>query len=164
MPRLVPNSGNDNVYTPSNLANFCIDKCQLNKSDKVLEPCCGEGAFLDILRLKSNSVEWCEISKGVDFLKHDKRYDWIITNPPWSIFRSFLNHSMLLSNQMGFLITYNHLNTKARIRDMINQGFWVSDVWLIDTPKEFPQSGFQLVFAIIRKTSVLQTTFHKTGG
>jgi hypothetical protein len=32
---------------------------------------------------------------------------------------------------------------KARIRDIEERGFGVREIVLIDTPKEFPQSGFQ---------------------
>lgn len=43
---------------------------------------------------------------------------------------------------------------------MISSGFWLTDVYILDTPKEFPQSGFQLVFGIIKKTENRNTLFH----
>jgi hypothetical protein len=51
---------------------------------------------------------------------------------------------MLISTNIVFLITVNHIFTKARLRDIEEAGFCVKEILLIDTPKNFPQSGFQL--------------------
>jgi type I restriction-modification system DNA methylase subunit len=160
MSKLVPNSGNDVVYTPQKLAKRCVELCNLRNTDVVLDPCKGQGSFLDEIEKITKLTYWCEIDNGVDFFQHTKKVDWIISNPPWSKFREFLKHSMTLSNNIGFLVTYNHFITKARIRDMISSGFWLTDVYLFETPKEFPQSGFQLVFGIVKKTDIIETKFH----
>jgi hypothetical protein len=41
--------------------------------------------------------------------------------------------------------------TKARIRDMREAGFHIEDILLLDMPKEFPQSGFQLGAVYLRR-------------
>jgi hypothetical protein len=140
---LVPQNGNDIVYTPDALAKKIVDYFQ--PTGKCLEPCLGGGAFYHALNGRPGvSVSWCELAQGVDFFQHTEKVDWIITNPPWSKFRAFLKHSMSLADNIVFLVTLNHFQTKARLRDMKEAGFWFTDVLLLDTPKEFPQSGFQL--------------------
>jgi hypothetical protein len=51
---------------------------------------------------------------------------------------------MLLADNVVFLMTVNHAFTKARLRDVKEAGFGIEEICLMDTPKEFPQSGFQL--------------------
>jgi len=163
MARLTPSGGNDKVYTPLHLAKlsveFTIEVLSLPSTSTILEPSSGTGAFLNAL--DGCKVESCEIDLGTNFFDYKKRVDLIITNPPWSQTRKFLNHAMCLSDNISFLIPLNHiLGLKARMRDMAQMGFWVTDVLLVDTPKEFPQSGFQLAIVIIRKTETKTTVFH----
>ncbi len=150
---------NDEVQTPLKLARAIVD--HFKPKGQVLEPCCGEGRFLDALRDYNASrrverlsrVDWQEIKDGFDFL--DQRtamaelmgiiyYDWIITNPPWSLIRPFLQRSMEIADNVVFLMTVNHCWTKARVRDVKQAGFGLKEILLCDMPKEFPQSGFQL--------------------
>lgn len=89
-------------------------------------------------------ADWCEIKKGKDFLTYTTHVDWIITNPPWRQLRLFLCHAFELANDVVFLMTVNHAWTKARLRDARNSGFGLKTILLLDTPREFPQTGFQL--------------------
>ncbi len=54
-----------------------------------------------------------------------------------------MNHSMDIANDIVFLITIYDLWLKARLRDIREKDFGIKEILLIDTPKEFPQSGFQ---------------------
>ena len=130
---------NDEIQTPLYLAEKLIEHFQ--PSGKILEPCKGDGNILSYL---PEDTLWCEINEGRDFLDWDKPVDWIITNPPWSKIRVFLNHSMTIANDIVFLMTVNHVWTKARIRDIHATGFGIKEISLADMPKSFPQSGFQL--------------------
>jgi len=146
--KLQPNrnyKSDDEVMTPDYLAKDIVN--WIRPRGKVLEPCCGDGVFLKYLP----KADWCEIKKGRDFFKYKKKVQWIITNPPWSQIRSFLKHSMEISERIIFLVTINHLWTKARLRDMKDAGFGIRKIILIDTPKSFPQSGFQLGVIEIKK-------------
>ena len=127
----------DVVMTPINLAERLVN--HFNPEGKGLEPCCGNGNILRFL----NNADWCEISKGKDFFDYNSRVDYIFTNPPWSMIRKFLQHSMELANDIYFLCTINHLWTKARLRDIKENGFGIKEICIFDTPKEFPKSGFQ---------------------
>ncbi len=129
---------NDEVMTPDYLAKRVVE--YFRPRGKILEPCSGDGAFLKYFP----NAEWCEINKGKDFFDFNEKVRWIITNPPWSKIRDFLKHSMEISENVVFLMTINHLWTKARLRDIKEAGFGVRKIIMFDTPKEFPQSGFQL--------------------
>lgn len=96
--------------------------------------------------------DWCEIDEGRDFLAADGRWDWIVTNPPWSQFRPFLAKSMQVADNVVFLVTMNHFFTKARMRDVAAAGFGFVEALLVETPPEpWPQSGFQVAAVHLRK-------------
>ncbi len=130
---------NDDVQTPPELARRLV--AHFAPKGRVLEPCKGDGNFL---RFLPKGTEWCEIKAGRDFFAWDKPVDWIVTNPPWSQIRRFLQHAMSVSEHVVFLFTINHVWTRARIRDIRAAGFGLRQIVLVDMPREFPQGGFQL--------------------
>ena len=44
-----------------------------------------------------------------------------------------------------------NITTKARLRDLNAHGFGIAELVLIDTPRGWPQSGFQLVAAYLQR-------------
>lgn len=145
--KLIPKNGNDKVYTPDILAERIIQ--EYKPTGKIVEPCSGEGGFLKYLP----NADWYEIDKGKDFFNCRNPYDWAITNPPFSKIRQFLQHLYKLKvKNIVFLCPLNHiLGLKARIRDMQENGYGIKEIILIETPKEFPQSGFQWSVNYIKK-------------
>jgi adenine-specific DNA methylase len=136
---LIPkNKGNDIYQTPIEYANMIVK--HFNPKGKILEPCKGEGNFLKVL---PKNTEWCEILEGKDFFDYIGKVDWIITNPPYSILRKFMQKSMEVSENIVFFTSINHLWLKARLRDIEEAGFGIKEIMLCDTPKNFPPSGFQ---------------------
>jgi len=129
---------NDEIQTPVELARRLVEHFQ--PSGRILEPCSGTGNFLQFLP----GAEWCEIKRGRDFMDWKEPVDWILTNPPWSRIRDFLDHSFEVARDVAFLMTVNHVWTKARLRDMRNRRFGIREIVLLATPESFPQSGFQL--------------------
>ncbi|MSU72083.1 MAG: hypothetical protein EXS43_07035 [Opitutus sp.] len=130
---------NDEVQTPPELARRLVK--HFRPWGRILEPCRGDGNFLAALPRRT---VWCEIKAGRDFFAWDRKVDWIITNPPWSEIRLFLQHAMRYSDHVVFLLTINHVWTRARVRDIRNAGFGIREIVLVDMPASFPQSGFQL--------------------
>ncbi len=156
---LIPCGGNDIVYTPKHLAEKVVEWAK--PSGVVLEPCAGNGAFVEILENYGCKVLQCEILNGTNFFNFNQRVDWIITNPPWSNTRQFMLHAIGLCDNILFLITINHIIAlKARIRDIRQKGFWMTKCLLVDTPREFPQSGFQLGACLVQKTNCTTTEFY----
>lgn len=91
-------TSNDNVMTPEFLAKFIIE--YFNPKGIVLEPCKGNDSFYRNIK---NKKDWCEISKGKDFLNYNKKVDWIITNPPFSIYDLFLLKAFEVADNIVFL-------------------------------------------------------------
>jgi len=126
---------NDDINTPEYLCEKIIK--HFIPTGKILEPCKGSGNFLKFL---PENTYWCEIKENRDFFDFLQKINWIITNPPWSQMRKFLQHSLSLSKNVVFLMTINHLWTKARLRDIKEADFGI----MVDTPTTFPPLGFQV--------------------
>ena len=89
----------DVVYTPDWCARDMLD--WFRPSGKVLDPCKGGGAFFDKM---PSGAEWCEIREGRDFFEWRDPVDWIVSNPPYSNFRVFLNHSFTVADNIVYLV------------------------------------------------------------
>lgn len=129
----------DCIQTPVSLARKIVE--HFNPEGKILEPCKGNGNFMKVL---PKETEWCEILEGRDFFNYRSRVNWIITNPPYSKLRKFMQKAMNVADDIVFLTTINHLWLRARLRDIAKQGFGIKEIVMFDTPKNFPQTGFQL--------------------
>lgn len=90
-------TGADNVMTPPDIARFIVNYFQPH--GECLDPCRGQGAFYDALPTPKS---WCEIKDGRDFLTYDAVVDWIITNPPYSIYDAFLLKAFAVSANVVF--------------------------------------------------------------
>jgi len=67
----------------------------------ILDPCRGGGSFYDNL---PSPKDWCEIDEGKDFYDYTSKVDWIISNPPYSHFDEWLDHSFALSDNVVYLV------------------------------------------------------------
>src|ERR1019366_6778180 len=95
--RLQPNRNyvsNDDIQTPPALARRLVR--HFRPRGRILEPCKGDGNFLKSF---PKSAAWCEIKEGRDFFAWTQKVDWIITNPPWSQMRHFLQQAMMVADQ-----------------------------------------------------------------
>ncbi len=105
----------DVVYTPEYIAKEIV--INLNPAGICLDPCKGDGAFYKFLPKGS---EYCELKEGIDFLEFNKKVDWIIGNPPYSIFEEFLRHSFKLADNVSYLVPTNKIFQRQVIMEMIN--------------------------------------------
>ena len=131
----------DLVMTPKPLAKAILDYLPL-EGELVLEPCRGEGSFYN----QFPYFDYCEITENKDFFNYTTKVDWIVSNPPWSIYRKFAQHSYTLADNIAYLITINHdIALRARLNDMESAGFGIKEIILLEAPKtNWPQMGFQL--------------------
>lgn len=137
---LVPSNGNDIVYTPDELALAIVQ--HFKPSGRVLEPCAGGGAFV---RALGGVCDTFELQEGTDFLQQSGKWDWVVTNPPWSKLRAFLKHSMTVADNVVFLCLVNAFFMRARWGDIESSGFAVKEILVCDQPpKPWPQTGFLL--------------------
>lgn len=105
----------DIVYTPRKVSKGIIDFLQ--PSGKILDPCKGDGAFHDFM---PNS-DYCEIQEDKDFFNYKEKCDWIIGNPPYSIFLEFLQHAFKLADNVSFLVPTNKIFQRQVVMDLINE-------------------------------------------
>ncbi len=104
----------DIVYTPDNIALDIISF--FKPTGKCLDPCRGDSAFYKYL---PSGSEWCEIADDRDFFNYNKSIDWIVGNPPYSIFADFLSHSFKLSSNVVYIVPTNKIFQSFKIMDKI---------------------------------------------
>ena len=105
----------DVVYTQQYIAADIIS--WVKPSGVCLDPCRGDGAFYNFL--PKNRL-WCELEEGKNFFDCITSVDWIIGNPPYSIFEEFLVHSFTLAHDVVFLVPTNKIFQRKKIMEMIN--------------------------------------------
>lgn len=116
----------DVVYTPDYVARDMVEF--FKPTGSVLEPSCGNGAFLKYLP----GAQWCEIEQGRDFYQWNTPVDWIIGNPPYSQYSQWLQHSMEIAENICYLLPCNKaFNSYAMIKRVnawggacANAGLW----------------------------------------
>jgi hypothetical protein len=143
---------NDIVMTPPGVCAAVVD--HFAPQGRVMDPCAGNGNFLRAFvdyGIPVNDVLWCEVNTTFisklwgpprDFFSYTEKVDWIITNPPWSQIRKFLDHAMIVADNVVFLLTVNHIWTKLRFKNIHNAGFAIKEICVMDSPKELNKSGF----------------------
>lgn len=90
----------DSIYTNEKTAKWIID--YFNPNGTILDASAGANAFFDNYK---NKVKYrCEIADGSDFLEWTKSVDWIITNPPYSIYDQFLKKAFDVAENVVFLV------------------------------------------------------------
>lgn len=134
------NSQTDKVYTPVNIVKEIIAKFDLY--GKVLDPFKGKGAFYDNLPTEIDK-DWCEIDEGRDFFDYSDKVDWIISNPPYSIYPEVMKHSFEIADNIVYLIPLSKLvSSLGRIHDIKAWGgipyIWITGASRCGFPFGFP--------------------------
>lgn len=128
---------NDVVFTPDWLAKQICEMFPIE--GKVLEPCKGEGAFM---RYLPSDSDWCEITEGRNFYDYNKKVDWIVTNPPYSDFNRFLEHSFELADNVILLVPIAKLfKSMGTLRQVFTYGGFV-EIWTLPASKAGFPFGF----------------------
>ena len=124
-PDLKPN---DMVMTPRHIAKQMIDFYTIPLRATMLDPCRGDGAFYHQYPSRAGvNRDWCEITEGRDFFDWPYKVDWIITNPPYSIFPQFLEKCFEVADNVALLIPLAKLvSSLKRINMVMDYGGIVS--------------------------------------
>ena len=137
---------NDIVFTPDWLAKLICSMYDIK--GKVLEPCKGEGAFLKYL---PEDTDWCEITEGKNYYDYNKQVDWVVTNPPYSDFNRFLEHTFTLSKNVVLLVPMAKLfKSMGTLKTVFDYGNFVDIYTLPASVAGFP-FGFPCAVYYIKK-------------
>ena len=113
---------NDMVMTPPPVARAIVASLPIQPTDSLLDPFRGDGAFYNSFPA-SNSKDWCEIQEGRDFFDYHAHVDWIISNPPYSIFDEVLTHSFVIADNVVLLVPLSKVvSSLRRIRQIKDYG------------------------------------------
>lgn len=146
---------NDKVYTPDFIVDEVLSEFGylIEQQESVLEPFLGEGAFYNKLTAYSEYVTWCEIDRGVDFLEYQGKVDWIITNPPYSVFKQMLPKMLNVADNIVMIIPLNKLiSSMPRLMDVERAGFGIKRIHYLGSGRQlkFP-FGFPVAAVYIKK-------------
>ncbi len=99
----------DIILTPLDAARDVVN--HFKPSGRILDPCRGNGAFSDLMP----GCDWCEIRQGRDFYAWREQVDWIVSNPPYSVFADFLRHSFEVAENIVYLMPINKIFNSYRV-------------------------------------------------
>jgi hypothetical protein len=108
-------NNNDFYPTPDYTINSLFNFIDFDKVTSFLEPCKGDGAIYD--KVKCSIKTYCELSEPIpkDYLKREYgKFDLIVTNPPFSIAKEFLEKSITESDCVCYLLRLNFLGSIKR--------------------------------------------------
>ena len=130
---------NDVVYTPNSVAKTIIDHFQ--PTGVILDPCRGDGAF----HRHMPGSHYCEIAEGKDFFKWTDKVDWIVSNPPYSVYRDWLLHSFKVADNIVYLIPIAKAFTTSSLLDATAEFGGIVEIFHIGPARDI---GFDMGFAV----------------
>jgi hypothetical protein len=116
--RLVDAAGPDFYPTPEWGTRALLRHVQFD--GPILEPCCGDGAMAEVLKETGQPVTGSDIvDRGYgsvqDFLDIREPHANIVTNPPFNVAESLLEHALSLASQkVCFLLRTAFLESRRR--------------------------------------------------
>lgn len=131
---------NDIVYTPDEVAYDIVS--HFAPTGVILDPCSGDGAFL---RHLPAGAEWCEVSKGRDFFQWNRRVDWIIGNPPYSNFKTWMEHSLSLADNVCYLVPLYKAWSSLQVVEYTNVYGGIKEVYVVGSGSDI---GWQIGFPV----------------
>ena len=147
---LLPHGGNDRIFTPDALA--CDIVSHFRPCGSILEPSAGENAFVRAVERLGLSCDWCEVDHGRNFFDCTTHYDYIITNPPYSLFTRFLKHLLEVADNVVYLCPIPAWFQRARQRIIDASGFGLVEICHVPVPPPpWPQFGLTLGAAWLRR-------------
>ena len=99
------------------LLNFLEQRQLIKQGDCVWEPACGDYAITKVLINNGYKTVSTDIVHGRDFMATDLSagVDWIITNPPFSLAREFVERSAHLGRPFALLLKSQFWHAASRV-------------------------------------------------
>lgn len=108
-------TASDTVFTKSETAQWIVD--YFNPQGSILEPSAGKDAFF--AKFKNKEKYRCELADGTNFFDWTKKVDWIITNPPYSIYDQFLEHAFKIADNVVFFVPIAKAFKSNKVQEMV---------------------------------------------
>ena len=144
----------DKVYTPENIAKLIINK--FNLSGKVLDPFKGQGAFYNNYP-ETVKKDWCEIDEGKDFFEYKEHVDWIISNPPYSIYDEVMDHSFEIADNIVYLVPLNKIVSSLGRVKKIKEFGGVPYIYIIGASRCGFPFGFPCCAIYVKRGYIVET-------
>ena len=84
----------------------------------IWEPCCGNGALVDVLRAHGHEVTATDLLRDrIDFLmewRAPSGADAIVSNPPYTLAAQFVRHGLVLVPKVVMLVRLNFYEAQTR--------------------------------------------------
>ena len=109
----------DFYETPYTLTRKFLDVEYFNKNSTGCEPACGGGAITRELKEHWEDDKVTAYDQETNFLWETGEYDYIITNPPFSIAFEFIQRAKLVAkSKFAFLLPLSYLHGKKRFDEI----------------------------------------------
>lgn len=105
----------DVVYTKRETTRWIVK--YFKPRGVVLDPAAGMDAFYD--EFPNTEKYRCEIEDGLDFFDWTKKVDWIITNPPYSIYDDFLEHAFSIADNVVLFVPLAKAFKSNKVQKMV---------------------------------------------
>jgi len=110
-------SAGHNIFpTPYSMTEQFLENEIFDYTGSVLEPACGMGHMVRVLDKKFKNITSYDISAGKDFYNETRKFDYVITNPPFGkeADKFVLKAREVAKVKFAFLLRTNYLSGQAR--------------------------------------------------
>ena len=124
-------TANDVLFTPLPVALKLIEMTNIQRNEKVLDPCRGEGVIYNNLPSTCDK-DWAEITEGRDFFEYNNPVDTIISNPPFSIYTKWIQQCIALNpSKIAFVMGCLNLTT-IRLKLLEDNGYYMTKMSIVN--------------------------------
>lgn len=113
-------AANDFYPTPAWVTKLLLSRLEIRPTDIFLEPAAGEFDIYNLVEIDESRKKYAELTKGIDYLFTDRDLsaDVIITNPPFSLFETFIStaihRDLSPTGTLAMLLRVNALGGQLR--------------------------------------------------
>lgn len=101
-------------FYPTPIKSFNPLLPYLPKDKLIWEPACGDGRLIRRMSEFGLEASGSDLNEGFNFILDKTKRHCIVTNPPFSIAKSFVTHSLDVSQETFMLLRLNFLGSKER--------------------------------------------------
>ncbi len=101
-------------FYPTPLSAFLPLLPYIDKAKLVWEPASGDGRLIKCLLENGFIADGLDLNRGYNFFLDNERRECIITNPPFSAAKQFVQHSLEVSSEVFLLLRLNFLGSQKR--------------------------------------------------